>query len=154
MRAHRSVLALVMVVCAWLCNPAGEVQAHPQLAGDWVSLTPAGGFQVFRFRLGEHLGNGLWQGKAALNVSNVSIIVGEYTLNMFDDHQATLVPLRNETNSSPTVGIVDFNLGILYLKNVEYRRRGPAFVVPYPAAGVAMPAPVAPCPDPAGGRWK
>jgi hypothetical protein len=134
MRAHFCRLAaLVMVVVAWLCNPSGEVQAHPQLAGDWVSTTPPGGFQVFRFRLGQHLGNGLWQGDCSINVSNVSILVGEYTLNMIDDHQATLVPLRNATNLSPTVGIVDFTTGVLSLKNVEYRRRGPAMEVPYPS---------------------
>ena len=88
--------------------------------------------------------SGLWQGECSMNVSNVSIIVGTYTLNMIDDHQATLVPLRNATNSSPTVGLVDLSGGVLTVKNVTYRRRPPFVGIPYPTF-VGPQVPSVPC---------
>ena len=131
-RFDRGITALLLVVTGWLCFPAGDAQAHPLLAGDWVSPTPPGGFAIFYFSPGEHLGNGLWRGHCSLNVSNCSILSGSYELNMINDHEATLTPLRNHTNGSPTVGLVDLGTGVLTLKNVTYRRRGPNIGVPVP----------------------
>ena len=129
-RFSRVLTALLLVVTGWLCFPAGNAQAHPLLVGDWVSPTPPGATATFHFCPGEHLGNGLWRGQCSLNVSNCSVIYGPYELNMIDDHQATLTPLRSHTNGSPTVGLVDFSTGVLTVKNVTYRRRGPIIGVP------------------------
>ena len=128
-RLVRSAAALLFAVTGWLLCP-GSAQAHPQLAGEWMSPTPPGGFLVFHFGQGEHLGNGLWRGVCSLNVSNCSVVSGTYELNMINDHEATLTPLRNATNTSPTVGIVDLGSGVLTLKNVTYRRRGPVLTTP------------------------
>ena len=132
-RFIRSIPALLLVVTGWLCFPAGHVQAHPQLAGEWVSTTPPGGISIFHFCLGEHLGNGVWRGIGTLNVSNCSLVSGIYDLNMIDDVQATITPLRSMTNGSPTVGIVNFSTGTLIVKYVTYHRRAPTIIaVPVP----------------------
>ena len=129
-RISRSIVPVLLVVLGALCCHAGNLQAHPQLVGDWVSLAPVGGSSTFRFRLGTHRGNGLWRGECAQNVSDCSILVGTYELFMINDHEATISPLRSATNNNPTVGLVDLNTGVLTLKNVTYRRRAPIVVAP------------------------
>ena len=127
---------VLLAAAGLLLSGPGVAQAHPQLAGQWVSPTPPGGFAVYEFGPGYLLGRGIWRGRYTYNVSNCAVLTGVYELRMFGNHQGTLATRDDRHAIGSAVGIVDLMRQTLDLGGVTYRHRPPVaapILVPSPA---------------------
>jgi hypothetical protein len=122
-RLRRNCLAVLLAVGGLLSYQVGEVGAHPQLVGRWVSPTPPGGLQAYEFGPGEYIGNGCWRGPYTYFVAGCGAASwGEYELMFYTGSEATLA-LRDRTSGPGwNVGNVDFSGPQFIFINATFKR--------------------------------
>lgn len=118
-RFSRTSIAGILAGIALLVLQPGQVQAHPQLAGRWVSKSPPNVNMSYEFALGEYRGAGVWRGTFTVFWGGQPISWGEYELRIFSATQGTL-SLRDGYVANIEVANVDLGTRIMVFKNVTY----------------------------------
>jgi hypothetical protein len=135
MRARRIGLAIFLAVAGWLACQPGQALAHPNLAGQWVTLVPPGGSMVLDFTCGKYMGNGVWRGHFVFTVSGVPTGSGEYELRLYTGTQGTLGLIDPLSAPGWTVGNLNLDLPTVTYLSTTFKRQG----VPLPPIADKLP---------------
>ena len=120
-RFNLCATGVVAAVALLLLQP-GEVQAHPQMVGRWVSVDPANANMSYNFDPGDYIGNGVWRGTFTIFWANNPISNGCYELRMLNGTYGVLGVTDGPSRGMVGIGSIDVGTNkVLVLKGVTYR---------------------------------
>jgi hypothetical protein len=121
MTAHfsRKISAAVLAGAALLLLQPGQTQAHPQMAGRWISKAPPNANMSYEFAPGRYLGAGVWRGTFTIFWANNPISCGHYELVMYYGTKGILT-LRDGPLDLIDAANIDVGTRIMVLKGVTY----------------------------------
>lgn len=113
-----------LIVCALLLLAVPATQAHPCFVGSYAAPLPCPGVAVYEFGEATFIGAGLWYGCVKVSIGGRLVSEGTYALRMFSDTQGA-VAIREGTQISTAVGLVDLRARTVDYLGTVYRRTGP-----------------------------